>query len=175
MSTMVDESAGRSADRVALGPAVRQAWVGYRRRLDAELATAGFDDQGLPDGRVLHICARSPGITTAQIGRELRITRQGASKIVASLRARGYVALTDSPRDGREKIVTLTPRASAFIAAQRAAAQRIEGQLRSQLGADVLDGAYRLLEALGGPEQPRMSDYLKAAARTHGLGYVSEE
>lgn len=172
---MVDDTVDRPAGRGALGPALRRAWVGYRRRLDAELAAAGFGDQRLPDGRVLRICARSVEVTSAQIGRELGITRQGASKIVASLRARGYVALSDSPRDGREKIVTLTPRASAFIAAQRAAVQRIEGQLRSQLGADVFEGAYQLLEALGGTEQPRMSDYLKGAASAHGLGHMSEE
>jgi DNA-binding MarR family transcriptional regulator len=174
MSTVVDDMVDRPAHRGALGPALRQAWVGYRRRLDAELEAAGFGDQRLPDGRVLRICARSVEVTTAQIGRELGITRQGASKIVASLRTRGYVALSDSPRDGREKIVTLTPRAGALIAAQRAAVQRIEGQLRSQLGTDVFEDIYQLLEALGGAGQPRMSDYLKGAARAHG-GLVSEE
>jgi hypothetical protein len=50
---------GRRADApqrprtpVGLGPALRRAWVGYQQQLDEELAKAGFDDRGFPDGRV---------------------------------------------------------------------------------------------------------------------------
>jgi DNA-binding MarR family transcriptional regulator len=41
-----------------------------------------------------------------------RGTRQGASKIVASLRDRRYVTISDSATSGREKVVKLTPRAT---------------------------------------------------------------
>src|SRR5579859_7795430 len=89
-----------------LAAALRRAWLGYQLRLDEGLAAAGFGDRGFPDGRVLRICAANPdGTTISQIGRELGITRQGASKTVASLRERRYVIVTPSATSGREKIV----------------------------------------------------------------------
>jgi DNA-binding MarR family transcriptional regulator len=151
------------AKSVGLGGALRRAWVGYQRRLDEALADAGFGERRFPDGRVLRICSQSTAITISRIGRELAITRQGAGKIVASLRDRGYVIVTPSQADGRKKIVTLTPRAVDYLAAQRAAARRIERQLRTELGAEGFDSLYRLLQALGADEQPRMSDYLRKA------------
>ena len=169
-------SAGRRGDgrppdrsgrgRLALGGALRRAWVGYQRRLDQEMAAAGFPDRGFPDGRVLRLCARSDQVTASEIGRELGITRQGAGKIVASLRDRGYVTLGSSSGDARQKVVTLTPRARDYLAAQRAAARRIERELTEQVGAEAFESLFALLEALGGDEeQPRMRDYLRHALR----------
>lgn len=158
--------------RLGLGGALLRAWVGYRRRLDADLAAAGFADRGFPDGRVLHICARTPETTIAQIGRELGITRQGAGKIVASLRDRGYVTLNPSAADGREKLVTLTARATDYLAAHRNAARRIERQLRSEIGRDGFESLQQLLTALGAGEGQTASDYLR---RTSDLSFLSPE
>jgi DNA-binding MarR family transcriptional regulator len=149
--------------QVGLGGALRQAWVGYRRRLDAELVGAGFGDRGFPDGRVLRICSRPGETTISQIGRELGITRQRASKIVASLVERNYVTLATSTSDRREKIITLTTRATDYLAAQRKASKSIEHELRTHIGAEALDSLHLLLNALGGAEQPRMRDYLRSA------------
>ncbi len=159
MSTMVVNT--------GLGPALRQAWVGYRRRMDQELAAAGFADGRFPDGRVLRICSRSGETTIAQIGRELGITRQGASKIVASLHERGYVTLTGSPTDRREKLVALAPRATEFLAARQEAGHLIERELRAEVGAESFESLYRLLQALGAEEQPRLGDYLRQASDPH--------
>jgi DNA-binding MarR family transcriptional regulator len=148
-----------------LGGALRRAWVGYQRLLDEEMAAAGFEDRGLPDGRVLRICARSPDVTIAAIGRELGMTRQGAAKLVTSLRDRGYVTLDPSPASGREKRISLTPRAREYLTAHRAAARDIERRLRDQVGEDAYEGLFLLLEALGSHGQGRMSDYIRHAAR----------
>ena len=147
--------------QVSLGPALRRAWVGYQRRLDAAMAAAGFDDRGFPDGRVLRMCRDSSQMTISQIGRELGMTRQGAGKVVATLRDRHYVTVVPSPTSGREKIVRLTPRAVDYLAAQRIAVRTIERQLRRELGAESFTVLNRLLEALGGEEQPRMRDYVR--------------
>jgi DNA-binding MarR family transcriptional regulator len=149
-----------------LGVALRRAWVSYRRQLDQALAAAGFGDRGLPDARVLRLCTAASDVTISHIGRELGITRQGASKIVASLRDRGYVSLSPSPTDGREKIVTPTRRAVEFLSAQREAARRIEERIRHELGSDALDGLYQLLDALGGDAEPATAD--SRAAGTAG-------
>lgn len=161
--------------RVGLGGALRQAWVGYQRRLDQEMAAAGFVDRRLPDGRVLRICSRSAETTISQIGRELAVTRQAASKIVAGLRERNYVTLEASPTDGREKIVKLTARATDYLAAQRKAARHIERDLRAEVGAEGFDNLYRLLDALAGDEQPRMLDYLRKSTDLIGLQEPEDE
>lgn len=149
-----------------IGASLRRAWIAYQRRLDDELAAAGFSDRSLPDGRVLRLCARSEGVTTSQIGRELAMTRQGAGKIVAALRERGYVTLDPSSGDGREKAVVLTPLALDYLAAQRRAARRIELDLRDRLGPEVLANLAELFQSLGGEEeQPTMRDYLRRSLR----------
>lgn len=158
------------AGSLPLGAGLRQAWVGYRCRLDDALAAAGFADRGFPDGRVLRFCSRTDQATSSQIARELGITRQGAGKIVASLRDRGYVSLTASATDGREKIVELTPRAQRYLSAHRQAAREIERRLREELGPEAFDSLYLLLGALGGQEQPRMSDYLRQSGALDALG-----
>jgi DNA-binding MarR family transcriptional regulator len=159
---------GSAADGAhpGLGPALRRAWVGYQRRLDLQMAAAGFPDRGFPDGRVLRLCSRGDGVTASEIGRELGMTRQGAGKIVADLHERGYVTLGSAPGDARQKVITLTPRARGYLAAQRAAARQIEQEIREQVGDEALGSLFTLLEALGGEEsQLRMRDFLRHALR----------
>lgn len=148
-----------------LGPALRQAWVGYQRRLDDAMAAAGFTDRSLAGGRVMRICARSNEVTVSQIGRELGITRQGAGKHVAELRASGYVESAISPTDGREKFVRLTDLGAAYLETQRKAVRRIDRQLRNELGPAHFAALSELLETLGGPEQPRLRQYLRPQDR----------
>jgi DNA-binding MarR family transcriptional regulator len=149
----------------ALGSALRSALAGYRRRVDSELAAAGFADRRFPEGRVLLMCS-GPGQTTiSDVGRGLGITRQGASKIVAGLRERGYVDVTASADDAREKILTLTPRAVEYLAALRRAATEIERRLSEEIGAEAVEQLFRLLGALsdGGAEWPGDRDGTLAA------------
>jgi DNA-binding MarR family transcriptional regulator len=155
-----------SARPGALGGTLRRAWIGYQRRLDEEMAASGFPERRFPDGRVLRMCARSDQVTASAIGRELGITRQGAGKIVSGLRDRGYVVLEPSTTDGRERVITLTPKATDYLAAQRDAARRIEGELEELLGATAFDALFSLLGELAGEDDdPRMRDYLRHATR----------
>ncbi len=83
--------------------------------LDTAMADAGFGERRFPDGRVLRLCSGQAGSTISAIGRELGITRQGASKVVAHLRDRGYVAVADSATSRREKSVILTSRGIDYL------------------------------------------------------------
>ncbi len=166
------DAANRRGPSAGLGPALRRAWVGYQRRLDEELAGAGFGDRGLPDGRVLRMCSGPAPTTISQIGRELGITRQRASKVVASLTERGYVIVSPSTIDRREKVVTPTPRAVEYLATVRKATRRIERELRRELGPDGFAALGALLGALGAVEDMRMREYLRAKSRAGGLGDV---
>jgi DNA-binding MarR family transcriptional regulator len=165
-------SQGEGAKR--LGPALRRAWVGYQRRLDEKMAAAGFADRGFPDGRVLRMCTGPAETTVSQIGRELGITRQGASKIVAGLQDRRYVTLSPSANDGREKVVILTPRALDYLDNQSKAAHAIERRLRAELGPEVLASIFRLADALAGDDDLRMSDYLRQMRRVGGQAHSDQ-
>jgi DNA-binding MarR family transcriptional regulator len=150
----------------ALGPALRQAWVGYQVRLDAAMADAGFGERRFPDGQALRLCSGQAGSTISAIGRELGITRQGASKVVAHLRDRGYVSVADSPTSKREKSVMLTSRGVDYLQTQRAAARAIEDELRAALGESGFSALRALLDALDDGEKTRMSTYLRRSAAT---------
>jgi DNA-binding MarR family transcriptional regulator len=106
------------------------------------------------------------GSTISAIGRELGITRQGASKVVGHLSDRGYVSVADSPTSKREKSVILTSRGSDYLKAQRTAARRIEDELRAEFGDAALSGLFALLDALDHGEQTRLRTYLQRSAKT---------
>jgi DNA-binding MarR family transcriptional regulator len=148
-----------------LGPALRRAWLGYQLRLDVAMAEAGFGERRFPDGRVLRLCAGQTGSTISAIGRELDMTRQGASKVVGHLSDGGYVTVADSATSKREKSVQLTSRGVDYLGAQRAAAQAIEDDLRVTLGAAGFASLGALLDALDGPETPRLRTYLRRSVR----------
>jgi DNA-binding MarR family transcriptional regulator len=164
-SDAADEGADSTQpSSVGLGPALRRAWVGYQLRLDATMADAGFDERRFPDGRVLRLCSGQAGSTISAIGRELGITRQGASKVVGHLRDRGYVSVADSPTSKREKSVALTSRGLEYLRAQRAAARAIEDELRTELGEPAFSGLFALLDTLDHGKQTRLRTYLQRSA-----------
>lgn len=140
--------ADSSAPFDVLGAALRRARQGYRRRIDTELAAAGFADRRFPDGRVLRIVAGPDETTISDVGRALGISRQGASKIVAALRTRGYLDVVPSATDSREKILTVTQRAAEFIAAWAAATAAVEEWLRTEIGDDGIAQLHRYLDIL---------------------------
>lgn len=140
--------------QAALARALRGALTGYWRLVGAELAAAGFADRRFPEGRVLVQCAAPGDTTISDVGRRLGITRQGAGKIVTRLREDGYLNVSASATDGREKVLSLTPRAEQFLAALAQASRTAQAKLREQIGADGLEQLFRtldLLAALAGP------------------------
>jgi len=147
-----------------LGASLRNAWIGYQLRLDDAMAEAGFGKRAFPDGRVLRVCSGEAGSTISAIGRELGVTRQGASKVVAHLCDRGYVVAADSTTSKREKSVILTPRGIDYLTHQRAAARAIEDNLRAELGEAVLTALEALLHALDAGEGVRLRAYLRRSS-----------
>ena len=133
--------------------ALRRAWLAYHRRIEAAMVEAGFDDGAVPDGRVLRLCLEPSGTTISTIGRALGITRQGAGKLVGSLRDRGYLEVRPSASSGREVSVTATAKARDYLALRRQAASRVEDEVRAELGADGYAQLRALLQVLGGTEE----------------------
>jgi DNA-binding MarR family transcriptional regulator len=155
---------GVPSTSLGLSAALRRAWLGYQLRLDRAMAEAGFGERGFPDGRVLRVCSGEAGSTISAIGRELGITRQGASKVVVHLRERGYVAVADPTTSKREKSVMLTKRGIDYLAHQRAAARAIEDELRAELGEAGFSALEALLDALDAREELRLRAYLRRSS-----------
>jgi DNA-binding MarR family transcriptional regulator len=132
--------------------------------MDRAMAEAGFGERRFPDGRVLRICSGVAGTTVSAIGREIGVTRQGATKVVADLRDRGFVAVADSTTSKREKSVVLTPRGVDYLALQGAAARSIEDQLRDELGESAFSALSTLLDTLDAGEDVRLRAYLRRAS-----------
>ena len=158
------DAPGTPSTPLGLGAALRRAWLGYQLRLDGAMAEAGFAERRFPDGRVLRVCSGEAGSTISAIGRELGITRQGASKVVVYLRDRGYVEVADSMTSKREKSVVLTPRGIDYLALQRAAARAIEDELRAGLGEAGFSALGALLDALGTGDELRLRAYLRRSS-----------
>ncbi len=128
------------------------------------MTEAGFGDRRFPDGRALRVCSEEAGSTISAVGRELGITRQGAAKVVAELRARGYVVVADSTTSKREKSVAITPRGAAFLAHQSATARKIEDELRAELGDATFAALDSLLGALDVGDEVRLRAYLRRSS-----------
>lgn len=158
------EASGAPSASLGLGSALRRAWIGYQLLMDRAMAEAGFGERRFPDGRVLRICSGVAGTTVSAIGREIGVTRQGATKVVADLRDRGFVAVADSTTSKREKSVVLTPRGVDYLALQGAAARSIEDQLRDELGESAFSALSTLLDTLDAGEDVRLRAYLRRAS-----------
>jgi DNA-binding MarR family transcriptional regulator len=158
------DTSGVPSTSLGLGAALRCAWLGYQLQLDRAMAEAGFGERTFPDGRVLRVCSAEAGSTISAIGRELGITRQGASKVVVHLRDRGYVAVADSTTSKRERSVMLTQRGIDYLAHQRAAARAIEDELRAELGEAALSALGALLDALDAGEGLCLRAYLRRSS-----------
>ncbi|MCF3172023.1 MarR family transcriptional regulator [Streptomyces sioyaensis] len=155
---------------LALGPQLVRSWFGYRRRVEERLAATGFTEKRLPNGALLRLCAREDEMTVSRIGRELEISRQGASKQVAELCEQGYLTLEKSPGDGREKFVRPTPSALAFLRSFDQARREVDADIRAQLGSESLDALSALFALLAEPGETRVDIWREARARATLLG-----
>lgn len=120
-------------------------FLGFRALIDelhAELAR-----QGHPDMRPLHgfvfQAIGTGGITAAELGRRLGISKQAAGKTIDNLERLGYVERDHDPRDARRRTVRLTDRGVESLV--RSA--RIFEELRARWAAVLGEERLRALEA----------------------------
>ena len=108
------------------------------------LAADGFGDVRFSDGFVFQHLVEGP-VTIGVLAERLEVSQQAASKSVADLERRGYVARTTDPSDARARLVALTPRGEAVIAAGRVQRAALSGRLSERLGPRRVEAAQRLL------------------------------
>jgi DNA-binding MarR family transcriptional regulator len=112
--------------------------------VSARLAAEGYGDTRSADGVVIQHLVDGPRSVTDLAGR-MGVTQQAASKAVADLEARGYVARRPDPDDRRARRVTLTERGRSVVAAARRHRADVDAEVAAHVGARRTAAARRTL------------------------------
>jgi DNA-binding MarR family transcriptional regulator len=108
------------------------------------LAADGLDDLRFTDGVVFqHLLGGA--LTVGTLAARLGVSQQAASKSIADLEQRGYVARAADPADARVRLVTLTPRGVVAVSAARRHRAELDAELDAALGPQRVEAARRLL------------------------------
>jgi DNA-binding MarR family transcriptional regulator len=83
------------------------AYRDFTRDPDQVLSDYGF---GRAHHRVLHFVHRHPGLRVAQLLDILKITKQSLARVLKQLKAQGFISQQVGPDDGRERLLTVTPK-----------------------------------------------------------------
>ena len=123
------------------------AYQAFVDELNAHMAESGFADLGRAFGYVFRaLLDDSP--TTSELAGRLRITPQGAAKIVEEMVAVGYVERRSDPADRRAKRLRLTDRGRRAVATARRFHAEYERRLAVAHGAERVAVVRELLTAV---------------------------
>ena len=108
------------------------------------LAADGHGDLRFADGFVFQHLVGGP-LPIGALAERLGVTQQAASKSVADLERRGYVARTADPDDARARLVALTDRGWAAIEGGRRHRAALAEELAQRLGSRRVETARQVL------------------------------
>jgi DNA-binding MarR family transcriptional regulator len=123
------------------------AYGAFVDEMRSELAAAGYDDLNRSFGYVARTLADQP-LTLRDLAERLGMTSQGAIKIVDDLERCSYVERVDDPSDGRAKLLRLSRRGRAALAAARKFHAKFEAELATRVGARTAATVRRVLEGI---------------------------
>jgi DNA-binding MarR family transcriptional regulator len=143
----------RRTPPVDIGILLALAYQEFVRQLRAYHAEQGYGDTGRSDGAVFRSLTIRP-MTITELGARLQVSKQAAGQIVDDMQRRGYVDSEPDPHDGRARLLRLSERGVAALAAARAFHQRYERRLAREHGREAVDALRAMLESMaGGPEK----------------------
>jgi DNA-binding MarR family transcriptional regulator len=115
-------------------------FAGFRALIDslhAELAAQGHPGMRPAYGFAMQAVGLN-GATASEVGRRLGISKQAAGKTIDRLEQLGYAERATDARDGRRKLVRLTPLGIDALARSAAIFEDLRAQWASHLGAERL-------------------------------------
>ncbi len=136
-----------STEPLDFGVLLNVAFAAFKEALDADLASAGFDDIGSSFGYVFRLLADSP-CSLSELAAQLGMSSPGALKVVDDMVAKGYVSRRADADDRRVKRLELTERGRAALGRARAFHARYERALAQRLGPREVAATRKLLEAM---------------------------
>ncbi len=79
----------------------------FNRRLPEGLHISHF-------GVINHLCRLGDGCTPVNLANAFQVTKPTMTNTLAKLSARGLIEIKNNPKDGRSKLVSLTPKGRKF-------------------------------------------------------------
>jgi DNA-binding MarR family transcriptional regulator len=131
----------------SLGLLLRLANQQWAQAVDAALDDAGFGDIRPPQANVFTFVP-AQGIQVSELTRLARVRKQTMAQAVEELEQLGYVERRPDPRDGRARLVFLTPRGQAVRPIAIAAGRRVEARWAALTSPELLDSLRSALQAL---------------------------
>ncbi len=132
---MIDDMSSDTTSDADFGLLFALAFRCYVAHLHAELAERGFPAARSAFGPVLR-GLRGRQITLSALARDLGITKQAVARVIDDMRAAGLVEQLPDPTDGRARLLALTGRGQAMVAAAIEIGTTYETFLAADLGAD---------------------------------------
>jgi DNA-binding MarR family transcriptional regulator len=149
------------AQPVDLGILLALAYQEFVRELRETHERMGYDDLGRSDGVVFRALAGRP-MTTSDLAVRLGVTKQGAAQIVEDMQRRGYLERRPDPTDGRARLLSLSAKGEAALAAARRFHRAYERRLVKVHGAEAVATLRSLLETMAGGADSTVDPHLKA-------------
>jgi DNA-binding MarR family transcriptional regulator len=146
---------------VDLGILLALAYQEFVRQLREAHAREGFGDTGRSDGYVFRALATGP-MTVSDLATRLGISKQGAGQIIDDIERRGYVERRPDPSDGRARLVYLSERGEAALAAARRFHQGYERRLVRTHGREAVVTLRAMLAAMAGGTERTLDPQLRA-------------
>lgn len=129
---------------ILIGALLRVPAQAIHRRIITQLNVAGFGELRLPHIAVLQFPGPD-GVRPTALAERAGMSKQAMNQLLRSLEGLGYIARSDSPDEGRTRIVRFTKRGHAAYSKIYEILQEIEREWSAELGAKAFAQLKELL------------------------------
>jgi DNA-binding MarR family transcriptional regulator len=136
-----------STEKPLVSTLARQAHLGIRRRLHADVQAAGFHDL-TPTHLYVFQLPGPDGLRPTELATRMNMTKQATNQMLSGLEARGYLERLASAVDGRARVLRLTPRGRRIARIMQGSSRRLEEEWARRLGGPRLERLRRELAQL---------------------------
>jgi DNA-binding MarR family transcriptional regulator len=151
------------ADDQPLGYLMYRVMAVLRPEATAELAPLGVS---FPELVCLRILAANPGLTSAELARDNRVSAQAMNQVLQGLESRGAVSRPGSVPAGRPLPAQLTRQGKALLKRAEAAVHVADQRALANLSADEQGQLRRLLFKAGNRGAPGAKSTARRAGET---------
>ena len=116
-----------------IGALLRVPAQAVHRRIIHELNTVGFEELRVPHMAVLQFPGPD-GVRPGTLAERAGISKQAMNQLLRSLEHLGYIVRSDSPNEGRARIIRLTKRGRAAYSKIHQILREIEREWSAELG-----------------------------------------
>lgn len=122
----------------------------FDEALQSHIKAAGWESLTRAQSMVMANIAAGEQRAT-RLARNLGVTRQAISQMLADMEKRGLVVVKEDPTDKRARIVDFSPEAEVLRGLGRDTLSRLEAELGARIGADQLEALRGALGSDWGP------------------------